>query len=116
MHPNSRGGVTVPDSQLRQERGEPNTVVAVIPLELAAVFYFDEHGHGIKNVAAKVGGDVYLLPQGEQLAAQMIPAATWLAEKVKLQLASQKADVPATDSVDIFTQDAASDEDSSAPQ
>lgn len=100
-------GVMVPDDQLRQERGTPNTVGAVQPTEMVAVLFFDEHGRGHKTVMLRAGDDLYHAPNGEQWSAALRPAAPWLKEKVMKELDVEKVPIPTEDTVDIVAQKSA---------
>lgn len=95
-------GVTLPASQLQGDRGEPNTVFHVMPMIPVAVEYSDETGVKHRTVVYKVGKAVYFDSNADRWAANLRPAAPFLAQAVLKEVESAEASIPATDTVSIL--------------
>ena len=102
-------GVRIPDDQLTQGQGAPNTVGHVIPAQMVAVQYFDEYGKGHNTVLLRVGTELYHAPNGEQWAAALKQAAPWLKEVVMPELDSEKVPIPTEDEVDVVASETAAE-------
>lgn len=97
-----KGGVTIPDNQLAQERAEANTVLAVLPpAEMVPVRYADEHGKVRQVVVLKAGGEYYMPPNAEQWAAQLRPLRDWMKKGIDNLSVTETTEAPTEDSVDI---------------
>lgn len=97
-------GVTIPDQQLRSgERGAPNTVAHIIPLQPIGVQYFDEHGVQRSTVVYKMGDTVYFDPNAERWQAGLGQASAYIKDAVNAELSAFTAPpAPAPDAVDVI--------------
>lgn len=100
-HPRMRGvGQTPPPADAK---GNPRTVLQVVPLEQFAVHYYDENGTARTNILIKVGDQFYFPPNGIEWAQSLKPAADWVKKAVLTKISAPLNEpLPPKDAVDII--------------
>jgi len=101
--PGRQVGVTVPEGQRapKTDKAPPNTVLHAVEAQMIAVQYVDDYGQLRTNMLVKVGGQLYMPPNGESWAGALRPCMDWMARGVEGKVVASGATAPKEDAVDV---------------